>query len=382
MSKAIGSKASQPLVMVERDRQTKDGGKPGELTSNPQDIDAIVKRTWQAIHKGIGGVVGKAIETYLHNYTRYITMRKTFEAPAITGQRVYEAFGKTEDSAGALDGWQPKEMSLLALEVCEEIATMLNQIEEGAEWPKSAMHARVVFLEKEGAPVGKITSYRPLTITAPIYRCYATMRLEDMHEWVQHWALDEMHAGIPGKGAVDAWHTALTNIEELKLDGKGYCGAVADIMKFFDQIRRQLVYRIAKAAGMPDKVLRAYRAYLEGMKVYNCLAGGVGTPYWRGCGIPQGCPFSMMIVALIMRPWIVIMQGITDVKAYILADDVLVIATGINMVENLAKAIDQTHSYLHSMGGNVAPTRATTLQAQQLPDNGLQTRGGKGSVTR
>ena len=86
LSKAIGSKASQPLVMVERDRQTKDGGKPGELTSNPQDIDAIVKRTWQAIHKGIGGVVGKTIETYLHNYTRYITMRKTFEVPAITGK--------------------------------------------------------------------------------------------------------------------------------------------------------------------------------------------------------------------------------------------------------------------------------------------------------
>ena len=48
------------------------------------------------------------------------------------------------------------------------------------------------------------------------------------------------------KGAVDAWHTALTNIEEFRMDDKGYCGAVADIMKFFDQIRRTVVYKVAK----------------------------------------------------------------------------------------------------------------------------------------
>ena len=39
-------------------------------------------------------------------------------------------------------------------------------------------------------------------------------------------------------GAVDAWREALAKIEELKLDGKTYCGGVADIAKLFDQIRR------------------------------------------------------------------------------------------------------------------------------------------------
>ena len=53
--------------------------------------------------------------------------------------------------------------------------------------------------KKEGAQVGKVTSYRPLTITSPIYRAWATMRLEDMSEWVDSWALEEMYAGVPGK---------------------------------------------------------------------------------------------------------------------------------------------------------------------------------------
>jgi len=66
----------------------------------------------------------------------------------------------------------------------------------------------------------------------------------------------------------------------------------------------------------------------------------------------------MMMVALIMRPWIIIMRSIPDVTAYILADDVLVVATGGNMVQNIAEAINQTHGYLHSMGAKVAPDKS------------------------
>ena len=53
------------------------------------------------------------------------------------------------------------------------------------------------------------------------------MRLEDMSEWVDSWALEEMYAGVPGKGAVDAWHLALATIEPYKLEKKQFAGAVA-----------------------------------------------------------------------------------------------------------------------------------------------------------
>ena len=144
---------------------------------------------------------------------------------------------------------------------------MVNQIEQGRQWPTSTRHARVVYLEKEGAEVGQVMSYRPLTITAPLYRCWATMRLADLEEWIRSWALPEMYAGVPGMGAVDAWHEALTIIEDLKLDGKHYCGGVADIAKFLDQIRREVVFQIAAAAGMPPNVLKAYKSYIDHLLV-------------------------------------------------------------------------------------------------------------------
>ena len=44
-------------------------------------------------------------------------------------------------------------------------------------------------------------SDRPLTITAPIYRVWASMRLKDLSEWISLWVLPDMYAGIPGKGS-------------------------------------------------------------------------------------------------------------------------------------------------------------------------------------
>ena len=133
-------------------------------------------------------------------------------------------------------------------------------------------------------------SYRPITITAPIYRAWATTRLKQMEPWVSSWDLPEMHAGVPEKGATDAWMEVLTTMEELKLDGKHFCGGTADIAKFVDQVRRSLVYQVANASGMPQPILKAYSNYLENLHVFNCLAGGIGRPYMRRCGIPKAAP--------------------------------------------------------------------------------------------
>ena len=98
------------------------------------------------------------------------------------------------------------------------------------------------------------------------------------------------------------------------MKGIPYCGGAADIFKFFDQIVRPLVYVVLSLAGMPRGVLDAYRRYLENLVTYNVVAGGLGHGQKRRCGIPQGCPFSMMVVALIMRPWLVMMKAMGSLR--------------------------------------------------------------------
>ena len=122
----------KPLTNVCRDRDTADGGKTGQMTSNPADVDAIVKRAWQQIHKGAGGCITKAVDAFLGTYCDVIFKRKPFEVAKIMGGMMQASFSRTAESAGALDGWSPKELSYLSLAVYCHIATMLDQIEMGA----------------------------------------------------------------------------------------------------------------------------------------------------------------------------------------------------------------------------------------------------------
>ena len=41
---------------------------------------------------------------------------------------------------------------------------------------------------------------------------------------------------------------------------------------------------------MSKGVMKAYKGFLEGLEVYNTVAGGLGQPYTRPASIPQGDP--------------------------------------------------------------------------------------------
>ena len=99
LSAAIGEQAGKPLTSVCRDRDTSDGGKAGQITSNPADIDAIVKRAWQKIHRGMGGCITSAVDIFLDTYCEDIFKRKPFTVDIITGEMVQASFSRTAESA-------------------------------------------------------------------------------------------------------------------------------------------------------------------------------------------------------------------------------------------------------------------------------------------
>lgn len=62
-----------------------------------------------------------------------------------------------------------KALAYLLPNKCDYTAVVLRQLEEGSPWPTSTRHARVVYLGNLGAANGEVMSYRPLTITSPLY---------------------------------------------------------------------------------------------------------------------------------------------------------------------------------------------------------------------
>ena len=135
-------------MFVKRDRDTDDGGKKGEITTNPKEVDGIVKRAWKAVYDGVGQNVFNVIQAFFKDFAAVMFHGKEFELGDLDAEMVHDSFRRTTQSVGAMDGWQPKELAYLSLKICGHIATMLNQIEAGSPWPTSTRHARVVYLEK------------------------------------------------------------------------------------------------------------------------------------------------------------------------------------------------------------------------------------------
>ena len=83
-----------------------------------------------------------------------------------------------------------------------------------------------------------------------------------------------------------------------------------------------------------------------------------------------------MMVALIMRPWIILTRLVGGIQCFILADDVLILAIGKEMIGRFAKALSETHRYLHTMGARVAPAKSFNFESNKRQQCGLAEPGG------
>ena len=122
-----------------------------------------------------------------------------------------------------------------------------------------------------------------------------------MQPWIAEWVTPEIYAGVEGQGAADAAYETAVKMELCRLRGEPCTGGATDVYKCFDQIQRQLLYRIMEEAGMPARVREAYQSFQESLMVHNTIAGGIGKAYAKPTSIPQGDPFSMMLTSLLMR---------------------------------------------------------------------------------
>ena len=65
------------MTNIVRDRDTDDGGKKGQITSNLADIDGIVRRAWQAIHEGAEGCIETAVDLFIGGLLQHLEQEET-----------------------------------------------------------------------------------------------------------------------------------------------------------------------------------------------------------------------------------------------------------------------------------------------------------------
>eukprot|EP00973_Karenia_brevis_P008687 1175018-Karenia_brevis.AAC.1 len=166
-----------------------------------------------------------------------------------------------------------------------------------------------------------------------------------------------MFGGMEGVGAEDAWYSTALEKELSVLEDCPFVGGSLDLFKCFDQIIRPLLYVILLLSGLPRQILAPYINYLENLKLHNSVAGSLGKAHWHPCGIPQGCPFSMVFISLYLRAWICQMHEYQAVPRT-LADDLLLTTTGPRALHLFKHCFTLTIKHLQDMGGRLSPHKS------------------------
>ena len=69
-------------------------------------------------------------------------------------------------SAAGLHQWATQDVSIIADDAYDWLATMFNEIEAGAPWPEPTLHAKGAYLLKHPDEKGDPLGYRVLFITS------------------------------------------------------------------------------------------------------------------------------------------------------------------------------------------------------------------------
>ena len=156
-----------------------------------------------------------------------------------------------------------------------------------------------------------------------VYRIWASARMGQFEGWFQSWVPESVFSAGGGRSSVEAWYTSALDVEEV-LSGATDSDVhffVADIIKSTDTVDRGILDRVLSSLGLPVWFRHAYFEHHAHVRLRFKLASGLGAPWTRDGGIPQGCPLSMMFIVALYLPWCRYLAAQEGVQPQLCADN-------------------------------------------------------------
>ena len=111
---------------------------------------------------------------------------------------------------------------------------------------------------------------------------------------------------------------------------------------------------------MPKRILDPYFRYIDNLNIKFQIGKTIGKGHVDRCSVPQGCPFSMTMVALLLVPWIKAMKEIKVVPR-VLADDLMFTANGSGHRAKTIQAMKLSRQFFVEIGAKVADNKCFTF---------------------
>ena len=287
-----------------------------------------------------------------------------FSLPALTGDMLFEVVKKKSATAGSLDGWGWRELKVLPVAWFHHLARILSKVEDLGVWPDGLLDAYIAMIPKvdgDATPLGQ----RPLSVLPVVYRIWASARMLQLEPWFRSWVPSCVFSAGGGRSSVEAWFTTSIDIEEV-LSGvvQGDVHVfVADVIKSFDTVDRGILDRVLSSLGLPGWFRHAYFEYHSLVRLRFKLSAGLGQPWTRDGGIPQGCPLSMMFIVALYLPWCRYLSAQDGVQPQLYADNLKCVSRDPGL---LLRAARFTTGYVRLVGQEPAPRKCVFLSTSRV----------------
>ena len=340
-----------------------DGHGEAAYTSDPARLDQIARDEWGKVYKGSDEDETLLVSEFCAKYADYMVFQPESNIGPITASDLMRELRTASHTSAGFTGWHQSELAHLSWEAVVQAAELLNAIEAGCPWPEQTLPVRASFVSKAGPvtnPDAGCMDFRVLSVLDVLYRRWGSLRVKQLRPWTRSWASPHLFAGVPGASAQDAWWELGLQVEHSIAAGSACMIGSVDIYKCHDQVSRLLGMMVARCAGLPSAISTAYLSFHGACLYRNAVgAGGVGTPYMRPRGIPQGCPLSSLILAAITQVWVNVVLSHGAIPRA-LADDWTVSLSGCphEIKHPFCDALDATHAFVRDMGGAHLPTSA------------------------
>ena len=164
--------------------------------------------------------------------------------------------------------------------------------------------------------------------------------------------------------SVEAWFSTALDIEEV-LSGTGSDQLhvmVADVIKSFDNVDRSILDCTLGRLGLPDWFLKVYFSFHSQVRLRFKLAAGLGEPWCRDGGIPQGLSFEYDFHCTSLCPWCRHLESLPDVKPQLYANNLKCSA---GRPRALFESAGFTAQYVQSVGQDVSHGKCVLLSTSK-----------------
>ena len=328
------------------------------VLSDPSRIDEEFRKAWLPYFCR-SGQREASLEEFDLKVEGWLPLLPEVSLPCLTGQMLADVVRGKGATAGSLDGWGWRELKVLPVSWYDGLARILSTVEDAGVWPDGLLDAYIAMIPKtdgDATPLGQ----RPLSVLPVVYRIWASTRVDQLGDWFKSWVPESVFSAGGGRGSVEAWYTSSLEIEEV-LAGAADSHVhlfVADVVKSFDTVDRSILDRVLSSLGLPGWFRHAYFEYHAHVRLRFKLASGLGEPWTRDGGIPQGCPLSMMFIVALNLPWCRYLAAQVGVQPQLYADNLKCLSRSPELLLHAARF---TTKYVRLVGQEPASSKCVLL---------------------